>query len=228
MNLLEIRTKLVDLSGRYDLVDNAPTSYVDKGANFFIQAGQRYLDLLIEFDKSNVEVSAGVIAGQTEILVEGFRTVERIRMITPEGGFYYLEFVGLRDFREGINVTNPRGRPSYYTLAPLGRAPSEGGEEEVFLGNKILLYPPSDAAYTVVLEGVGFSTPLLIDTDTSYWSVGHPDLLLLASLYKMEVFYRNTQGANDYLGSLRDAMQGVNFDMIQQTVANPLSLKDSW
>ena len=33
MNLLEIRTKWIDTSGRYDLVEDV-TDYVDNGANF--------------------------------------------------------------------------------------------------------------------------------------------------------------------------------------------------
>ena len=40
MNLLQIRTKFVQLSGRYDLVvDAAGGDYSDNGADFFINAG---------------------------------------------------------------------------------------------------------------------------------------------------------------------------------------------
>jgi len=45
MNFGEIRTKFIDLSGRFDLagsMESAP--YSDGGADFFIASGQRYLD----------------------------------------------------------------------------------------------------------------------------------------------------------------------------------------
>ena len=49
MNLLQIRQQLRAVSGRFDLI-NADDS--DNGANFYINAGQKYLDRLTTTQKS--------------------------------------------------------------------------------------------------------------------------------------------------------------------------------
>ena len=49
MNLLQIRQKFRDLSGRFDLVNEDGS---DNGADFFINEGRKYLDRLEETQKS--------------------------------------------------------------------------------------------------------------------------------------------------------------------------------
>lgn len=53
MSLLEIRKEFIRVSGRYDLVVNAyADNWTDNGANFYINAGQMYLDQRIEVKQS--------------------------------------------------------------------------------------------------------------------------------------------------------------------------------
>ena len=49
MNLLQIRTKFRDISGRFDLVNS---DYSDNGADFYINEGRKFLDRLGEVQKS--------------------------------------------------------------------------------------------------------------------------------------------------------------------------------
>ena len=49
MNLLQIRTKFRELSGRFDLVNS---DFSDNGADFFINEGRKFLDRLIKTQKS--------------------------------------------------------------------------------------------------------------------------------------------------------------------------------
>ena len=53
MNLLEVRTKFIQLSGHYELA-STDGLYTDNGADFYINAGQDFLDLKKEFWKRKI------------------------------------------------------------------------------------------------------------------------------------------------------------------------------
>ena len=68
---------------------------------------------------------------------------------------------------------------------------------------------PSDARYTVTVFGYFRSNRLTSDTSVNFWTVNHPDALLQATLYYLELTHRNTAGQNDALNGLRTIMDPV-------------------
>ena len=77
MNLLAIRTQFVEKSGRYDLVVDT-TSYVDDGANFFIQAGQRLLDSILPNRKDIGRYHKAINANQSSITLKHIRAFDSV------------------------------------------------------------------------------------------------------------------------------------------------------
>ncbi len=77
MNLLGIRTQFVEKTGRYDLVVD-PTDYVDNGANFFIQAGQRLLDSSLPYRKDIGRYHATLNANQSSIIIKYVRAFDSV------------------------------------------------------------------------------------------------------------------------------------------------------
>ena len=75
MNLLEVRTQFVKLSGRDDLINEDDS---DNGADFFINSGQRFLDRRIDFRKSIGRVFKPLAVDSWYIQFEGCRSIEKV------------------------------------------------------------------------------------------------------------------------------------------------------
>ncbi|HUV85194.1 MAG TPA: hypothetical protein VMV86_05745 [Methanosarcinales archaeon] len=80
MNLLQIRTLWIERSGRTDLVVDT-TDYVDNGANFFIQAGQRLLDSIQPHRKSYGKYIKDINIGQSSLFINNVRAIEAVELI---------------------------------------------------------------------------------------------------------------------------------------------------
>ena len=106
------------------------------------------------------------------------------------------------------------------------RTPTPTATSEI--NKALLILPPPDADVDIVVEGLFSSEPLDADGDESFWSLVHPDLLVLATLYKLEVFYRNTTGANDYRVALHDHVMSIGLDLTAEQAAENRVMQNSW
>lgn len=79
MNLKEIRSLFIKRNGRFDLVVDT-TDYVDNGANFFIQAGQRILDSILPTRKSTGVYVVDTVTNQSSILLKYIRFIDKIEV----------------------------------------------------------------------------------------------------------------------------------------------------
>ena len=83
--------------------------------------------------------------------------------------------------------------------------------------------PPPDGNYYVSILGTFYSPTLSATlsgstwTQTkSFWSEVHPDILITAALYKLETFYRNTEGAKDWKSALMIDVADLDKDVADQ------------
>ena len=74
MTLLELRTQFRTESGRHDLVTDA---FADSGADFYINAGQRYMDRLVNTPKSIVRVFRELAVGAYYVIFPYCRAMPR-------------------------------------------------------------------------------------------------------------------------------------------------------
>ena len=58
------------------------------------------------------------------------------------------------------------------------------------------------------------------DTDECYWSTEHPDILIHAALHRLEVSYRNTAGANDWLVTVKTDLADLDMDWVEEEIAD--------
>ena len=84
MNLKEIRTKFVETSGRFDLVVDT-TDYADNGADFFIQAAQRWLDVIQPAPMEDARYQNDIVSGDYKLLFKYGRRIERVEVWNAEG-----------------------------------------------------------------------------------------------------------------------------------------------
>lgn len=211
MNLAQIRDLFIKRSGRYDLINEDGT---DAGANFFIQSGSRFLDR-----RSNVD-STQSGAAVCEALSDGYIQlpecwlIKEVLVATPDGWRPLRKVHSARSFVCHRHLTYPtfyvskvqRYYPDSDTLpAALQNAPASAFDCQDAATNMMTLevFPHPYKSATIQVIGNFYSSPLIEDHDTNVWTDNFPDTLVKAALYQLEIFYRNTEGANDWLTSIQ-------------------------
>ena len=234
--LKDLRRKVIDISGRYDLVgpitdpDDDSEVYTDNGIDFHINSAQRYLDRKVLSGINRAVIETTITAGETHLNIGNIRSLERVRIVDSNEESYYPERWDKRDVVNhygsepyGTGVVN--SAPVIYYLDPIrGSDPSS----EELTTRSVRLYPPADVDYTAYLEGVVFSETLVDDDDISYWTLSEPDVLIMATQYKLEQYYRNTQGAQDFYIALQEMIDLIDKDLIESELGTTLQIKNSW
>ena len=241
MNLQDIRQHVVELSGRFDLIDPLydgaylPTQEVPLKVDFFITTGQRFLDNRIENPGSEHVFEYVLAQGDYSVKIPDLAVIkelwtadpslilsEQVRSVLKDAPLSVTEQYGAPPFTSATP-----GRPLYYTSYPL-RSRSAAIANADSLGRHIYILPPSDGAYTVYVRGLFFAAPLVNQTDVNWWSMNYSHTLIQAALYSMERFYRNSQGMQDHLAAIDLDLQGIDFNMADEAQADVISMKNSW
>jgi hypothetical protein len=245
MNFGEIRTKFIDLSGRFDLAGSmASTPYTDGGSDFFIGAGQRYLDNHQMQPKS-------LLRFQEDIALNGY-TVEFKDALAIKEVWYTksdsrkaLTKVSLGWMKENYSYPYSAiasGTPKYYTVNIIGLAGQQDAlttsnygdtfteeyQDVHFSGEAssthqyyrgILIMPPVDTAGTITVLGHFKSKELSANGDTNFWTVNYPELLIQAANYSLESFYRNTEGAKDWKNIIDETLVGIDYNLVEEEIS---------
>jgi len=232
--LAHIRQNFVELSGRFDLVRDTDT-YADNGANFFIQAANRWLDSRQENPTQTKSYRKDLLPGGYKLDIENVRSLLEVWVTDAAGERLKLvkrTQTYMRQNYKPIPEDNSRGTPAEW--CPLfnqlayqqkSQTPSSHSDfaydyHDVLFGlsdqyRSILLMPPADQKYTVTVYGHFFGK-LTSDSDSTYWSREHPDLLIQATFLMVEMFYRNTQGVADMLNAITPALSGLDRQLIAE------------
>lgn len=243
--LSDIRTLLVNRSGRYDLVTDASGGdYSDNGANAFINAGQRYLDRLLGYTKQDAWLYKSLTAGESFLTFQYARYIKQVWVANTSDGRSKLERVSndwLRQNYTDVPLSSlTSDTPKYWAPAPIGLSAEQEDQTSsdfstagytdydfIYFGNHfplrgIVIMPPADTTYTVEVLAAFYSLDLSADADVSFWSVNHPELLVRAARLMIETdLHRNRQGQDDFEQPLvRDCMK-IYHDMIAEEMAGP-------
>lgn len=236
MDLVNLRQKFVELSGRYDLVVDT-TDWADSGADFFINAGQNHLDRLFKHKKSEARAFGTLGIGGYYFNITRARAVKNVWVSTTSTK-YELEKKSIQEIK-GFFTKPPAdidtGRPIYYSPTVLRNVPEESDQiivdsfggtatdtianTEHYIYHGILAYPPADVAYEIEIWGLFYTNELLADDDESWWSVIHPHTLIMASMRAVEQSYRNTQGVKDMDMAIGSEVVGMDKDMVEEEIA---------
>lgn len=221
MDLSEIREKFRDLSGRYDLVTANGT---DEGADFFINAGQRWLDRQLDFQGASAVTTLSLSTDAYSASVNEVRAIKNVGITQDSDDFDFLVKTGYEGLKRHTMVadSSDSDEPRWYAF---GRdAPGSRGN----FNQEILIWPPTDAQRTLLVEGLFASTELSNDGDESFWSVNFPDILVKATMFKAEAFQRNTSGEQDFRQSLLDDLRGIDHDEVEEMIGDIERVRNSW
>jgi len=213
MQLIDIRKKFVELSGRYDLMDE---NFGDTGADFFIQAGQRFLDRRANLDSIQYGTTIYRCPPDGYVKCPDCWLVKYVWWVRPEGNLPLKEIRHpvAPSFLLGTKVAGPRFWVPRYTryvmdlakvssASVLAAASAFTDTEQLYQKLSLEVLPHPTQPVDIMIQGRFYSPPLLEDDDYNAWSMKFPETLLKASLYQLEVFYRNTEGANDWFAALQ-------------------------
>ncbi|MCK4330883.1 hypothetical protein KAX02_13720 [candidate division WOR-3 bacterium] len=231
MTLVEVREQFVRHSGRYDLVID-DTGWVDNGADFFIQAGQNFLDRLRDTPKSNNTIFKELTSGSWYLTFSGCRAIREVWINNSEGRSE-LEKKDLpwlyQEFSATISTTD-QGTPLYYCPA---RLRSTDMTDQMSLGTffnyvladsddlrGILILGPPDESIVVEVQGLFYSDALTADGSESYWTINWPETLVKAALYQNDVFCKNPSGAEGWMRAINDDLLGLDKDVVAEVVSN--------
>ena len=178
MNLKQIRQRVIDRSGRFDLVVDT-TDYVDNGCDDYIQAGQRHLDLISEFKKSSGRVFQKISAGDHGIVFQQSRVIKEVWMMNNDSRLR-LEKVPeeiLRGVKPDIPPTYP-SRADYVNYDAYVTAVNEFVQpfSKISQGRPYYYYPatlrlvpgPDDTAPGDMLDGYGNYFDVMATNSYSY------------------------------------------------------------
>jgi len=216
MSLLTVRTRAVELSGRTDLVVDTST-FADNGMNFYITQGQNFLDSLVNTENSPGIFSGTVAIGDSTFNFARCRAILKVWFLNEDSDRVFPRRMEYDDFIEEHpeNVTTAdRGIVVDYAPNIIRSADTPIAANNLNKG--IIFSPPADQIYTVKVKGLFFATALVDDDDENYWTQLYEDILLFATLYKLEVSYRNTEGSKDWLNAINDALFGIDADIANQ------------
>jgi hypothetical protein len=238
MNLLEIRTWFVKESGRYDLVVDT-TGYLDNGANNYINAGQRMLDRMQTTPFTEGHNWQAAAANIKHVVFPDSRAVKRAFATKISDSTRSelikkpLDFIKEQHF-SALAGNVETGTPQYYAPGVFRLAPETTmaiGDIDVpadfldyigespYLYNGILFTPACDEPYAIETWAYFYSEEMLLDTDTTWWSTQHPELLVMASQMVVEKFMRNTEGVKDWLASIKMELDGIDRDLVEEDIS---------
>ena len=242
MSLLEVRKKFRDLSGRFELVNKDGSS---NGADFYINAGQRYLNRKGTTQKSYASSFKFIQIDNYAASFPFCRAIKEVWAATTTAK-WQLEKKDLADMIAGYFTTLPSdidsGTAAYYSPAVTRTSPetykTDLASFEAYIGyvdimsaehfayNTILIAPPTEEKLLIEVKGLFYDDQLTSDTDKSIWTEVHPDILVMAAIRMLEVYNRNTQGVNDWDSAIRESMHGIELDLVEEEIAEVTQIED--
>lgn len=225
MTLKEFRKLFVDITGRFDLVRD-PETYDDAGANFFIQAGHRLLNSRFQVATSESVYIGSTEKGKQRYSLDGFLSVKGVQIKSSDSGWVTLEQKSPEAVKELSGISGS-GLPHFFAVVSLltnviSESPVSGYSK---IG--IWLAPVPQEGLEFEITGRFGMVPKK-DSDTSFWLMNYPEIAVSAAQYQIEIFHRNTQGANDHLVAIDRLGIELEHDKVESEFQDQDVMNDSF
>ena len=229
MPLSTVRALFKEMTGREDLTSASPINDI-----FYINAGKRFIESMLDTGKVNARHYINLSAGMKLVSIPSCRSIHKV-ILYDSSNRYNLVKADINYLREQYSSSSlTAGRPVYY--APTVGRPYPASFNPNSLNqpwsasevsttypyyNAILIFPPSNSSsdYTIEVTGLFYTEPFSADSDTNYWTESHPELLAMAAAYILEVTYRNTEGAKDWLNAITILLSNIEKDFIDEELS---------
>jgi len=185
-----------------------------------INKAHRFLDLRLSHEDRGVEFREAMSQGQYLLdTPEGLKYIVRIDIedgdgkVLPEGGLQRVSIDWLRDKYGKVFSQVEAGTPRYWARERFD--PSSGDDG-------IVVMPPAKDDCTVIIHSARYAVEMNDDSDVSWWSDKHPDILELAIKRQIAIdLSRNKTEQNDYEVDIEKAILDVETDVAMEKYAGP-------
>ncbi len=232
MSLLEVRKKFVRETGRFDLVVDSTnfansTNPVTGGADGYIQDGQDFLDRRINFYKEEAELEVSLATSAFTSNLSNIRAIRAVSLFdSSDDEMVYLKRSSLREMREAYgdeksSLANvEKGQPNHWTIGFLRDGLTVSAATQIIKDSavQLVVMPPADRTYTLRVQALLRSSALTSDDSVSFWTENHPQALVWAAQYLLEVSYRNQEGARALLAHIDNILEGIDNDLVEQEI----------
>lgn len=245
MTFKEVRIEFVEKTGRTDLVKG--NGYTDNGADFYINSGLRLLDMLQDNPYTERKYIKDIAAGDHTLHFQYCRAIDKVWVMSSTSRYELTKKnrKWMRDNYGLIIADLAQGTPIYYAPNIIKLAPSQIDLTAITLAaqatydtgdvefgrdwtyNGIVFMPPSNAVYTMTVDGKWHTERLSGDDDTNYWTEEYPDLLIEAAIAELELFHRNREGFLDIVEGLKFGLRGVDNILVEQEIAGNSQMENS-
>lgn len=236
--LLVARQKFCQLSGRPDLAlplneSGGTTEFgTDNGADFFITAGQDYLDRLQSTPKEQGRIFDSVAINAWYLTFQKSRAIMEV-WVNSDKGRWELEKVSLGSLKKyyaSLRADTDSGQVAYYAPASLRAIDAADIDDKgAFFNyimaasddyNGIIFMPPTEEALVVEIVGKFYSDTLSSNSSQSFWTQNHMMTLVWSALRQLEISYRNTEGARDWKEAIDESIVGIDKDVVEEIIAD--------
>jgi len=159
----------------------------------------------------NTDTSITTVAGtQSYALPTGY--VEATTVIYQSNPYCTLRFINNSDFYNKYNISQSRGKPTYFTI----------------LGTNILLGVAPDSATTLQINYYKSLSALSDDNTTNTILTNYPELYLYGSLAESAPFIMQDERINTWAGLYKEALKNANETSSRgSTTSSPLQMSTS-
>lgn len=232
--LVQVRTQFIDISGRYDLATDPPGSdYTDNGADAYLQAGQDMLDEQTNFKKAigrrwdtiAADIYYVTFQNRCRSILDVWSNDDENRTKLRK-----VDYKDLKNYYDDLVSDTDSGDPIYYCPAFLRAIDAtDKNATGTFFNyiladsdsyNGVIIMPPPDSARDIETHGLFYSDTLSGESDTNYWTEQHPLLYVWAALWALEISYRNTEGAKDWMSQIQFRLKGIQFDSYEEEMSD--------
>jgi hypothetical protein len=247
MDFLELKKRFIKESGRYDLVVDT-TSYVNNGVEHFLNEGHSNVIRRLDIPENLVNYSYALPTDTRYLTVLNYETItDVILTVLSSSAQSRLKKLSTRDYVAEYATSSKAlqsGTPLYYKIgAPtinfvtnypktVSGLTSEDDSISVrstapYIREKaksvwIFPKPSEDCEITIIGKSIPY---LVVDTDTSNVLINHMELVVLAALYELEVFYRNMESATFFASQLEAKVKLLNDNATEEDTSDMTELR---
>lgn len=215
MNKLQIRTRCVTETGRYELVGTAAgaTDFTtNNGIDEYIEQGQQLVyDMLPDLLSEETWTSTLVI-GTYQYAPTRLKVPRRVGIFDTDGNRMDLEVISMHQMEHELGTdfaSSTAGTPQWATF-DLSTTP---------YANPAILYvlPVTDTAYTIEVRGLFYPPSATLHTDTTWLMTWRPFLLIKATNYAIALSYGHDVELREK--AFMDQVRLVDFDGVHRDVS---------
>lgn len=211
MTLVQLRTSFAELVTDWSLVTDYPNAdYTDAGADVFINRAQRWLNLVF----AGMADTLGVGDSDTTFtLSEDAVSFAATNLRVPQEVWAYdpalpddriaVKHLDINGFLEksGVDPTaQDTGPPVYWST-------------KAAAAETILIQPPADKDYTMVVIGRYMLADLSGESTENWWTTRYPDVLIKAAARDYALRLHNEKAASMWEAEVRKELAIINADM---------------